>query len=495
MRLFEILLLASCLNLLIYSWFFRREDNKIGGASCVVSGALMSVHFVLEGYRWQMLLIYAAVVLLMASLLLRYQAESDKLKMWRPLRNVLYGLLTFLILLSACLAAYLPVVELPKPEGPHRVGTSTLHFVDSNRFENLTEVEGDYRELMVQLWYPAENARGLDRAFLFPKDRAVFSEYMRTYSKALGLPAFVLDYWRYIKTNSFEAAEVNKTSGPYPLIILSHGMGTGRVIHTSQAENLASHGFVVAAIDHTYSTSATAFPDGRVTGLKTVLSVDSFEDISNSIGKIWLQDIDFVMEQLKKVNTGEIESRLKGAMDYRNTGIMGHSFGGATAFNAFYLDDRFKAGINMDGTLYELDNRSQISRPFMFMQSESFMTTQKKYMEDTLTEDELKDIKLTRERYNKIIEIRKKESDIIDHVVNSGGAMIYIEGAAHFNFTDLQLFSKLLRYTGMTGKINGRRGAYIINQYTLDFFNKHLTGSGGVLVEVENSKFPEVNFR
>jgi len=34
---------------------------------------------------------------------------------------------------------------------------------------------------------------------------------------------------------------------------------------TALAEDLASHGYVVAGIDHTYESHATAFPDGRVT--------------------------------------------------------------------------------------------------------------------------------------------------------------------------------------------------------------------------------------
>lgn len=56
----------------------------------------------------------------------------------------------------------------------------------------------------------------------------------------------------------------------------------------------------------------------------------------------------------------------------------------------------------------------------------------------------------------------------------SGGGKLYIKGTAHFNFTDLQLYSSLLKYTGMTGSIDGGRSNEIVNQLVLDFFNRHL---------------------
>ncbi|UYO07394.1 MULTISPECIES: hypothetical protein [Paenibacillus] len=55
-------------------------------------------------------------------------------------------------------------------------------------------------------------------------------------------------------------------------------------------------------------------------------------------------------------NTAAVNSRVNAAglewmMDMERIGIMGHSFGGATAFDASYTDDRLKAGIDMDGTV------------------------------------------------------------------------------------------------------------------------------------------------
>ncbi|MGG4106152.1 hypothetical protein AAXB25_19805 [Paenibacillus lautus] len=149
------------------------------------------------------------------------------------------------------------VFHLPKPDGPEKVGTQTFHFTDQNRDEVLTEDQSDKRELMVQVWYPTENSNNNKSEALFPKDKEMFKKYIQTYSNSLNLPDFVFDYWKYSKTNSYENVEILPSASPYPLVLLSHGMGTSRVLHASQAEDLASHRFIVVTIDHTYSRPLT----------------------------------------------------------------------------------------------------------------------------------------------------------------------------------------------------------------------------------------------
>ena len=47
--------------------------------------------------------------------------------------------------------------------------------------------------------------------------------------------------------------------GPYPLALYSHGSSGQRFVASGNAELLASHGFVVAAPDHTGNTAFDAF--------------------------------------------------------------------------------------------------------------------------------------------------------------------------------------------------------------------------------------------
>jgi Predicted dienelactone hydrolase len=68
-----------------------------------------------------------------------------------------------------------------------------------------------------------------------------------------------------VRTNAVSDATPAGRQRAHPLVVLSPGFTNSRSTLTALAEDLASHGYVVAGIDHTYESFATAFPDGRVT--------------------------------------------------------------------------------------------------------------------------------------------------------------------------------------------------------------------------------------
>ncbi|MEK4661046.1 alpha/beta fold hydrolase [Priestia sp. FSL H7-0729] len=478
MRLFEILLVLSCFALLLDLLFIKRGAKKTGLGVGIGSGVILVIQLLVEGYRWQLLVVYIMTALFIIIVLLRHSEKMVNLKIGTVLRYSLSSLIVILLVATTLLSAYLPVFDLPKPDGPEKVGTQTFHFTDQNRDEVLTEDQSDKRELMVQVWYPTENINNNKRDTLFPYDKEMFKKYIQSFSASLKLPEFVLNYWKYSRTNSYENVEIIPSATPYPVVLLSHGMGTSRVLQASQAENLASHGFIVVTIDHTYSTFATLFPDGRVTGYTTKMTTI---DDRKEIGDIWTKDVEFVINQIEKLNSGAIESQFKGKMDLNNVGTMGHSFGGATAFNATYLDHRIKAGVNMDGSLNEVEDREDINKPFMFIRSGSF-------------EDWLANFEKDRNSDDEVTKFLSDELHIMKNVIEHGGDVIYIDGTQHFNFTDLQFYSELVKLSGITGDINGKRGSNIVNQYVLDFFNKQLKGTGGDLMEGPNEDYPEVKF-
>jgi dienelactone hydrolase len=190
--------------------------------------------------------------------------------------------------------------------GPFLVGSRTIFVRDAARpFDPWNAVHGspDYRALLTHLgaigeprtlvtevWYPAKRhpppdtrrATYLDYAL---GDRTIFdrrgvSPYLITASgetvaqllerdpAAHGvLVTGVLDELAARPRGSFLAAEA--APGRFPLVVLSHGGFTGNVrpdshreIFTSHAETLASHGYVVAAMNHTGdSRQPTVFHD------------------------------------------------------------------------------------------------------------------------------------------------------------------------------------------------------------------------------------------
>src|SRR5688572_32900982 len=52
------------------------------------------------------------------------------------------------------------VVLLPTPTGPYRVGRAGFHRVDASRPETFTADATDNRQVLFQIWYPAEPTGG-----------------------------------------------------------------------------------------------------------------------------------------------------------------------------------------------------------------------------------------------------------------------------------------------------------------------------------------------
>ncbi|MFN2744927.1 MULTISPECIES: alpha/beta hydrolase family protein [unclassified Bacillus (in: firmicutes)] len=485
MRLFEVLLLLSNTGVLL-SGFFRKKQRRI--AIIIGSGIallFLVIHWATEGLRVQLLFPYALTVLFFVGSIY----GCFKKNAFRNIPRHIYVLCTVMLMLTAGFLYAFPVFQLPKPTGEYQVGTQTFHFVDSDRDEIFDEVKEGKRELMVQVWYPAKHADGRPAPFM---EGSVLKE--EPLSKTLSLPSIVTNYLTYIQSHSYEGAEIADNSRSYPLIILNHGYKSSRFFHTSQAENLASHGYIVASIDHTYSAFATAFPDGRMAPMKTDEYLIAEKNYRDKVGKVWTDDIKFVLDQFERINAGNLPTRLKGSVDMNHIGVFGHSFGGAASYDASY-DSRVTAGIDLDGGLYRYHNRPGSTKPFLFMFSEStfdrFNKVRQKYV---YTDKELKTMGATREEIAK--ETKDAEAEIA-HFQNAGkygGHILYVKGMEHYNFADVQFFTPFLRQTGMTGQIDPLRAASIVNAYTLSFFDKHLKNKSGRLLEGPADEFPEVKF-
>jgi dienelactone hydrolase len=491
MRLFEMLLVVGSFMMLVLVCNKERIPRKVLFGVGIVTGLVLGITLLFEGFRWQMILIYmiAFIFLIIPKKSNNFVTNPSKLK--NMLRGIVVFLTLILICISSALAYFIPVYKLPKPTGIYKVGTQTFNFLDESRAEIFTDEENDKRQLVVQMWYPAGSVKNKVHGTLFPRDKAIFKQYKKLYGEAWGIPGFVFDYWKYIKNNSFRGAEILANNGSFPLVIISHGMANGSVFHTSQAENLASHGYIVVAVDHTYSTTATAFSNGRVTGFETNISGKNFSDEGVKYENVWTEDINFIISQIERLNNGD--NMFNEKINMNSIGVMGHSFGGATAFNSLYLNAKIDAGIDMDGSLCIVDNRMDIKKPFMFMLSENYYGT--KNFEKNISDEELREHRLTRDEYNKLVERSEKEEKIMKSALKNGGTRIYIKGTEHMNFNDLQLISKIVKFTRQTGDIDELRSWNIVNKYILDFFNLHLKGKNSNLLTGPNKEYPEVVYK
>ena len=148
----------------------------------------------------------------------------------------------------------MPFKDLPKPDGKYIIGTDIFILEDFNRNELFTTDLNDFRKIVVQAWYPAINKSDSIYPYLD------FSEIRIPYiAKRVGIPEKMIKHIGNIKANAYyKALPMNKE---FPVIIFSHGLGGNRTQNAINAESLASNGYIVFAIEHTYDANITVFND------------------------------------------------------------------------------------------------------------------------------------------------------------------------------------------------------------------------------------------
>jgi dienelactone hydrolase len=230
-------------------------------------------------------------------------------------------------------------VAVPFPTGPEPVGTRVLDLIDPSRQDPFL-AGGAKRELLVRFWYPASLTQACKPAdYASPRVWSYFSQLV-----GVPLPQVI--------TNSCLNAPV--ADGLHPVVVFTHGYTGTFTDYTFIAEDLASRGYVIASVDHTYEATAVEFPDGRF--VKSVLGSHLAntwrgDDATLSFaGSVRLQDLRFVLNHLERLNS-RADDPFGGKLDVSRLAIAGHSAGGAIAFQALEGDARFKVAVILDGYL------------------------------------------------------------------------------------------------------------------------------------------------
>jgi pimeloyl-ACP methyl ester carboxylesterase len=121
--------------------------------------------------------------------------------------------------------------------------------------------------------------------------------------------------------------------------------------YTFLFEDLASRGYVLASVDHTYEAIAVELSNG--TFAKTMLGShldDTWHGDESTFyfaTEVRLQDVEFVLNNLERMNT-QAGGPFSGQFDLSRVAIAGHSMGGMTAFLGAWLDSCFRAIIMLD---------------------------------------------------------------------------------------------------------------------------------------------------
>jgi len=138
---------------------------------------------------------------------------------------------------------------LPPPTGSLAIGRRTFRWIDQKRDEVSTIDPSDKRELLVFLWYPTEHRRR--------------SPYLADAEKVTPfLPKGTAEISTQLELAVSTDAPILK-GRRYPVVVFSPGKGVNAAHYSSLYQDLASRGFVVAAVDHPYDAPVVVFPGGR----------------------------------------------------------------------------------------------------------------------------------------------------------------------------------------------------------------------------------------
>ncbi|MEK5485141.1 alpha/beta hydrolase family protein [Lysinibacillus sp. FSL M8-0355] len=400
-------------------------------------------------------------------LICKQKSNEGVIKKASPVRFIAVTVLAIIYpLVAVVLPLLFPVFTFEELTGPYQIGTITYDWVDEQREETFTAAPKDKRRLVVQVWYPADSkAKGKSVPYL--SDGDVYAEGL---SKAQNMPKSLFTTFNHVKTHAMENVEISNRETAYPVLLFSHGFTMYKNQNTFQIEQLVSQGYIVVGIEHTYSSAATVFADGRVA---YYMSQDKDSaDYLDQANEGWVEDAKFTLDQLEKLAENDPDQRFTGRLDMENVGMFGHSFGGATSTQMLMRDKRIKAAINMDGALYgkvEVPEEG-LQKPFLLMSADRSLTITQQMTD----QKQVKMMERVLARY--------------EYVTEGGNYWLIINHNDHVGFTDFYLLSPLFE---RMVDVDIRKVHRMINDYSLDFFNHYLKQQSFKLLEQNIGEYPD----
>src|SRR5437867_368954 len=239
---------------------------------------------------------------------------------------------------------------LPRPTGPFKVGRTTYHVVDhAGKARDASE-----GEFIVYIWYPADaDSSGPAAPYLHAPAQA--GDAVATSVRRLLGAAYCSFEQNRISAYALENPTVAMAEKPYPLLLFLPGLGVTGLTYTAQIEDLASHGYAVAAVEYAPIAPVVVFPDGRVTHYdpQRWSPLSQLPDGSLDRTNFEKAEIEAAATSLRIVlddlsEPGRADRPLTPHLDFSQVGVFGHSFGGMATLRAVQLDARFRVGLSQD---------------------------------------------------------------------------------------------------------------------------------------------------
>ncbi|OCT51354.1 PAF acetylhydrolase family protein [Cladophialophora carrionii] len=361
----------------------------------------------------------------------------------------------FLLMFSMPLAAWCQLITLPSPPGS-KVYVSEFPLTDHSRVDPLAPCCNESRRLMLSLFQPA-NCSQTHQIPYMPPATAASHDAMFGF---LGIPNGTFESFR------LETCPAPPKNTDFPVLLFSTGAGTSRLVYSVLCQWVASMGFNVISIDHTYDAPIVEFPDGTIVPAANLTPLEDLQKV------LTVRTAD-VLSVLKAISNSTMTKEL-GIPLFRTkrVGVFGHSLGGATAADAMLLDTRLVGGLNMDGSVYgQAVNKTQ-KAPFMIFAAQHH--NQSSDATWAAFWQQLKGTKLQLE----------------------------VNGSMHGTFVDYPVLANSLGINSTSvpavaefiGSISGARMFNILRSYIGGFFQEVLGSTQVKLLDGPSTQFPEVSF-
>jgi pimeloyl-ACP methyl ester carboxylesterase len=498
MRIFEALLMLA--NLAAFAALTVPVPRAVRWLGYAAPIALVTavVQVVGEGARWQIFPAYTLSGLFFLVWLRKNIAPADpsiarKGTIMIPFAFAVAVVLGVLALaVAVALPIVLPVFHLPRPSGPYAIGTVTYHWTDASRREAFSVDTADRRELMVQVWYPAEADPSSPRTPYIEDSDTVAAALARLH----GFPDLTLKHLKYVTSNAVASAPVAGDKPDYPVLVFLEGLTGYRQMNTFQVEVLVSHGYIVVGIDQPGIAASVVFPDGHhVTGLSKA-QMEPFTQQSASpvepapslnrqtfkggIIPYFAQDVSFTLDQLASVNAADPNGILTARMDPQRIGVFGVSYGGIVAAEASLKDRRLKACLVMDVLMTADVVDKGLQQPAMWITRPADTMRLERQRAGGWTE---KDIVQTQTTMRAVYD--KSPGDAY---------FVQVPGMFHIDLTDTTYLSPIFPAVGFSGPFGVQPAHDSINAYSLAFFDRHLKGLPAALLDGPAKQYPEIIF-
>ena len=340
---------------------------------------------------------------------------------------------------------------IPDRTGPHAVGTARLKL-------SAPAQNRDAHAIVVQLWYPVEGAG------------------TTVHARGLSWLARLLHpVWAPVH----HGAPLASTRPAFPFIAYVPDEHGHHEDNTFTLANLASHGFILAAIDNPFRNGKVdvGFPAEEAphaNGATDPLAGYYANRVARGV-----ETASALLDGLEALEPNGPGGVWAGRLDLKQAGILGYAMGGAVAAETVLADPRYRVAANLDGALP--GQAREVHVPYLLMLSDFSMPASRRPPPKASTG--------ASEAPARLGDYRRAQRQAALHESH----IIEIAGTRREHFSDKLTFPSRL-IAGCRQVQNCKRIRAIIDSYTVAFFTTYLHGEPHPLMCVRHSPYPEVHF-